>query len=121
MMRSCIYLLACFFSAHLCTQGVEPVRPSFGSPRILNVQFGIRNAESANRFGIIYGIEQDSLLYANGYRFVEENTQQKFSPLNLDREQFLVKLQRMKQARCEVYAVNVSFRGGRLKKRDSWR
>jgi sugar phosphate isomerase/epimerase len=78
----------------------------------------IRNPKSDIRykevFGIIQGIEQDSLLYANGYRFVEENTQQKFSPLNLSREQFLPKLQQIRAARCKVFAVNV-FIPGKLK------
>jgi sugar phosphate isomerase/epimerase len=76
-----------------------------------------RQQSTVNRqpdFGIINGIEQDSLLYANGYRFIEENTQQKFSPLNVSREQFLVKLQEIRAARCRVHAVNV-FLPGRLK------
>jgi sugar phosphate isomerase/epimerase len=74
----------------------------------------IHHLPSGSRFGIIHGIEQDSLLYANGYRFVEENTQQKFSPLNLSRTQFLSRLEKMRAARCSVYAVNV-FLPGSLK------
>jgi sugar phosphate isomerase/epimerase len=74
----------------------------------------IYHPPSASPFGIITGIEQDSLLYANGYRFIEENTQQKFSPLNLSRTQFLDKLDKMRAARCSVYAVNV-FLPGSLK------
>lgn len=80
---------------------------------------GMRDPQSETRhpkpdFGIIYGVEQDSLLFTSGYRFIEESTQQKFSPLNLNWNQFLLKLQPIRSARCRVHAVNV-FLPGKLK------
>jgi sugar phosphate isomerase/epimerase len=84
----------------------------FRQPSTVNCQPSTVNHQPD--FGIIQGVEQDSLLYANGYRFVEENTQQKFSPLNVNREQFLAKLGQIRTARCHVYAVNV-FLPGKLK------
>jgi sugar phosphate isomerase/epimerase len=64
--------------------------------------------------GVAQSLDQDSLLYASGYRYVVENVQSLFSPFNVSDEQFQKTLNRIKQARVKVYAVNV-FIPGELK------
>jgi sugar phosphate isomerase/epimerase len=64
--------------------------------------------------GIIYEAEKDSLLFASGYRFLEESIGRSFSPITLDWIKFQQRLLILKQTRCTVYACNL-FVPGRLK------
>lgn len=64
--------------------------------------------------GIIYEAEKDSLLYASGYRYMEESINRSFSPLTLDWNKFQQRLTFLKQTRCTVYACNL-FLPGKLK------
>jgi len=64
--------------------------------------------------GIIYEAEKDSLLYASGYRFLEESIGRSFSPLALDWNAFQQRLARLNETRCKVYACNL-FVPGKLK------
>jgi sugar phosphate isomerase/epimerase len=64
--------------------------------------------------GIIYEAEKDSLLYASGYRFLEESIGRSFSPITLDWYVFQQRLARLNQTRCKVYACNL-FVPGKLK------
>ena len=50
--------------------------------------------------GIIYEAEKDSLLYASGYRFLEESIGRSFSPIALDWNAFQQRLARLKGTRC---------------------
>ena len=64
--------------------------------------------------GIIYEAEKDSLLYASGYRFIEESINRSFSPLSLDWNKFQQRLAIIKTTRCNVYACNL-FVPGKIK------
>jgi sugar phosphate isomerase/epimerase len=64
--------------------------------------------------GIIYEADKDSLLYAKGYRFLEESIGRSFSPIALDWNKFQQRLTLIKDARCKVYACNL-FVPGKLK------
>ena len=65
-------------------------------------------------FGVVAGVEQDSLLNASGYGCLEESTQASFSPLNLDRAKFEARLFRLQRSLLPVYSCNV-FLPGSLK------
>lgn len=74
-----------------------------------------RSLEAASTvFGVVAGVEQDSLLRAAGYACLEESTQSSFSPLNLDRLKFDARLLRMQRSVLKVYSCNV-FLPGSLK------
>jgi sugar phosphate isomerase/epimerase len=73
-----------------------------------------RPARQQVRFGIVSSVMQDSLLHANGYEYLEESTQERFSPLNLDRQGFEKQLARLRASKVTVYSCNV-FLPGRLK------
>jgi len=64
--------------------------------------------------GIIYEAEKDSLLYASGYRYIEESINRSFSPLTLDWNRFQQRLSLLKQTRTNIYACNI-FIPGKLK------
>jgi len=65
-------------------------------------------------FGIIYEAEKDSLLFASGYRYIEESIARSFSPLTLDGSKFQQRLAILKKTRTNVYACNL-FVPGKLK------
>ncbi|MGL6269792.1 MAG: sugar phosphate isomerase/epimerase family protein, partial [Chitinophagaceae bacterium] len=64
--------------------------------------------------GIIVESEKDSIVYASGYRYVEESIGRSFSPLTLHWSQFQQRLKLLKQTRTTVYACNL-FIPGKLK------
>jgi sugar phosphate isomerase/epimerase len=64
--------------------------------------------------GIIYEAEKDSLLFASGYRYIEESINRSFSPLTLDWNKFQQRLSLLKKTRTSVYACNL-FVPGKLK------
>lgn len=63
--------------------------------------------------GIVAPLEQDSLVYASGFRMLGESVGRMLSPA-LTKEQFQSNLKRIKAAKCEVHICNI-FIGGRLK------
>jgi len=74
------------------------------------------NTQPKNRpsIGIIVEAEKDSIVYASGYRYVEESIGRSFSPTTLNWSQFQQRLKLLKQTRTTVYACNL-FVPGKLK------
>ena len=70
----------------------------------------ISDKKSIPRLGIIAPIEQDSLIYASGYRMLGESVGRMLSP-SLTEEQFQLNLVRIKKAKCKVYICNIFFSG----------
>src|SRR5688572_4882376 len=62
------------------------------------------------RLGIVAPIEQDSLIYAAGFRMLGESVGKMLSP-SLTEEQFQQNLTRIKMARCKVFLCNIFFSG----------
>ena len=60
--------------------------------------------------GIIAPLEQDSLIYASGFRMLGESVGSMLSP-SLTNEQFRQNLTRMKNAKCKVVLCNIFFPG----------
>ena len=60
--------------------------------------------------GIVTPMEQDSLIYASGFRMLGESVGKMLSP-SLTEEQFQQNLTRIKSARCNVYLCNIFFPG----------
>ncbi len=59
-------------------------------------------------------IANDSFLYSNGFRYVEEVVSRSFSPVNMSDSAFVLKLKQIRNAKCKVVAAN-SFLPGHLK------
>lgn len=72
--------------------------------------FVLQKKANIPRLGIIAPIEQDSLVYASGFRLLGESVGKMISPL-LNEQQFNANLDRIKKARCKVYLCNVFFPG----------
>jgi sugar phosphate isomerase/epimerase len=64
--------------------------------------------KSIPRLGIVAPIDQDSLIYAAGFRMLGESVGRMLSP-SLTEEQFQTNLTRIKKARCKVYLCNIFF------------
>lgn len=62
------------------------------------------------QLGIIAPIEQDSLIYASGFRMLGESVGKMLSP-SLTEEQFQLNLARIKKAKCKVLLCNIFFPG----------
>jgi sugar phosphate isomerase/epimerase len=78
----------------------------------LTVLFGFKpGKKTIPRLGIVAPIEQDSLIYASGFRMLGESVGKMLSP-SLTEEQFQLNLTRIKKARCKVYLCNIFFTGG---------
>ena len=78
---------------------------------LLIILFGfIPGKESIPQLGIIIPLEQDSLVYAAGFRMLGESVGRMLSP-NLTEEQFQLNLKRIKEARCKVFLCNIFFPG----------
>lgn len=70
----------------------------------------IPGKKSIPRLGIVAPIEQDSLIYASGFRMLGESVGKMLSP-SLMEEQFQQNLARIKTTRCKVFLCNVFFPG----------
>lgn len=66
--------------------------------------------EPVPRLGIIAPIEQDSLIYASGFRMLGESAGRMLSPA-LTEKQFQLNLIQIKKARCKVFLCNILFPG----------
>ncbi|MBC6989279.1 sugar phosphate isomerase/epimerase family protein [Hymenobacter sp. BT491] len=62
------------------------------------------------QIGLVAPIDQDSLVYAAGFRMIGETVSRMVSPA-LSEEQFKQNLSRMKKAKCKVYLCNILFTG----------
>lgn len=58
--------------------------------------------------GIVYSLEQDSLIYASGFTMLGESVGKMISP-SLTEEQFALNLLKLKKAKCKLYVCNVFF------------
>lgn len=68
-------------------------------------------AQKQPEIGIAQSLDNDSLLYASGYRYIVENVQNLLSPIKVSDEQFQKNLNRIKQSKVKIYAVNVFIPG----------
>jgi len=76
---------------------------------LLIFSFGfITKKESIPQIGIVFRLEQDSLIYASGFRLFGESVGRMISP-TLPEEQFQQNITRIKNARCKLYLCNVFF------------
>jgi len=66
--------------------------------------------KSIPRLGIVAPLEQDSLVYASGFRLLGESVGRMLSP-SLTEEQFQQNLVRIKKAKCKVFLCNIFFPG----------
>ena len=78
---------------------------------MLSLAFAGETVSGDPMFGIVASVSQDSLLHANGYVYLEESTQERFSPLNLERAAFEKQLTRLRASKLHVYSCNVFFPG----------
>jgi len=69
---------------------------------------------AAPEIGVVQNLENDSLLYAYGYRYLVENVQKLISPKNVNEQQFQENVKRIKKLRTPLYACNI-FIPGELK------
>ena len=77
----------------------------------LIVVLGFRQEkEITPQLGICYRLDQDSLVYASGFRLIGESVGRMLSP-SLTEEQFQQNIVRIKNAKCKVYLCNVFFPG----------
>jgi sugar phosphate isomerase/epimerase len=75
------------------------------------VLFGfVQSKQPVPRLGIIARLEQDSLIYASGFRMLGESVGRMLSP-SLTEEQFQLNLIRIKKARCKVLLCNIFISG----------
>ena len=73
--------------------------------------FGFRQEkESTPQLGIVYRLDQDSLVYASGFRLIGESVGRMLSP-SVSEEQFQQNILRIKNAKCKVFLCNVFFPG----------
>ncbi len=69
--------------------------------------------KSIPSLGIVSSLEQDSLVYASGFRMLGESVGRMLSP-SLSEEQFKLNLARIKKAKCKVMICNI-FISGKMK------
>ena len=61
--------------------------------------------------GVIQSVKKDSVIYASGYRFIEESVSNSFSPRNISEAQFSENLKLFNQSKLNVYSCNVFIPG----------
>ena len=66
--------------------------------------------ESPPQLGIVYRLEQDSLIYVSGFRLIGESVSRMLSP-SIPEEQFQQNILRIRNARCKVFLCNIFFPG----------
>jgi sugar phosphate isomerase/epimerase len=76
----------------------------------ITVQSFAPQKEDIPQLGIVSSIEQDSLIYASGFRMLGESVNRMLSP-SLSEEQFEANLQKIRKAKCKVFLCNVFFPG----------
>jgi len=66
------------------------------------------------KLGIVAPIEQDSLIYASGFRMLGESVGKLLSP-SIPEAQFVKNIERIKKAKCKVFLCNIFFPGSTIK------
>jgi sugar phosphate isomerase/epimerase len=66
------------------------------------------DGQAIPKLGMVESLDQDSLLYAAGFRLIGESVGNLLSP-SLSEAAFEAKLQKIKQAQCKVYLCNILF------------
>ena len=61
--------------------------------------------------GVIQSVKNDSVIYASGYRFIEESVSNSFSPRNVSEAQFSENLKLFNKSKLNVYSCNVFIPG----------
>jgi sugar phosphate isomerase/epimerase len=61
--------------------------------------------------GIVADFEQDSLLHANGYKYLVESIVKCFSPIKVSDEQFDLRLKEFRSLHLSVFAMNIFMPG----------
>lgn len=86
----------------------------FGTLIVLTALFSLTGfvprKKSIPRLGIVAPLEQDSLVYASGFRMLGESVGRMLSP-SLTEAQFQQNLERIKKAKCKVLLCNIFFPG----------
>jgi sugar phosphate isomerase/epimerase len=78
---------------------------------LLIVVLGFKSKNySAPQLGIVSRLEQDSLVYASGFRVIGESVGRMLSP-SLTEEKFQQNVELIKKAKCKLYLCNVFFPG----------
>jgi sugar phosphate isomerase/epimerase len=72
------------------------------------------NKERIPKLGIVAPIEQDSLIYASGFRMLGESVGKMLSP-SIPEDQFVKNIARIKKAKCKVFICNIFFPGNTIK------
>ncbi len=67
-------------------------------------------AQKLPKLGMVTGLENDSLLYASGFRLIGTTVGSTISP-TLSEEEFLTNRKKIKALRCRLYMCNVLFPG----------
>lgn len=81
---------------------------------VLVFLFGFMSIKkSIPTLGIVASLDQDSLVYASGFRMLGESVGRMLSP-SLTEEQFQLNLARIKKAKCKVMICNI-FISGKMK------
>ena len=81
------------------------------SVTLLIFSFGfIPKRNNIPQLGIVFRLDQDSLVYASGFRVIGESVGRMLSP-SLTEEQFQQNLEKIKKAKCKLYLCNVFFSG----------
>jgi len=70
----------------------------------------IRKEETIPQLGIVSRLDQDSLIYASGFRMIGESVGRMLAP-SITEEQFHQNITRIHKARCTLYLCNVFFPG----------
>lgn len=65
-------------------------------------------AQKIPKLGVVYSLEQDSLIYASGFTMLGESVGKMISP-SLTEDQFNSNLLKIKNAKCKLYVCNVFF------------
>jgi hypothetical protein len=66
------------------------------------------DGQAIPKLGMVESLDQDSLLYAAGFKLIGESVGNLLSP-SLSEAGFEAKLQKIKQAQCKVYLCNILF------------
>lgn len=70
--------------------------------------------EEIPKLGIVAPIEQDSLIYASGFRMLGESVGKMLSP-SIPEDQFVKNIAWMKKTKCKVFLCNIFFPGSTIK------
>jgi sugar phosphate isomerase/epimerase len=75
----------------------------------LAVMLGFRGyRQPIMQLGVVAPVEQDSMIYAAGFRMIGESVSKMLSP-SLSEERFRRNIAKIKKARCRVYMCNILF------------